>query len=146
MNINIRIYGILLADFNGCKNLLVSKEYYKGFEFLKLPGGGLEFGEGIHDCLKREFLEELNLSVEVGDLYYVNDFFQPSKFNNDQVVSIYYFVKANESDLHKFEAMEIIPHLEGGDNYFKWIPWDKLNSSLFDLPIDKVVIEKLLRQ
>ena len=146
MNFNIRIYGILLAEFNGVKNLLASKEFYKGFEFLKLPGGGLELGEGIHDCLKREFLEELNLKVEVGDLYYVNDFFQPSKFNKDQVISIYYFVNAEESGLYEILGKEKIPHVEEGANYFKWIPWEQLNTALFDLPIDKIVIEKLLQQ
>ena len=32
----------------------------------ELPGGKLEFGETHDACLKRELLEELNLSVEVG--------------------------------------------------------------------------------
>ena len=145
MKINIRIYGILLAEFNGSKNLLVSKEFYNGFEFLKFPGGGLDFGEGIRDCLKREFLEELNLNVEIADLFYVNDFYQPSKFNDDQIVSIYYFVNANKDDLKEIIRKEKIAHLDGGKNCFKWLAWSEVDESLFDLPIDKVVIEKLLK-
>jgi 8-oxo-dGTP diphosphatase len=37
------------------------------------PGGGLQFGEPIEECLKREFKEETNLSVKVGDLFHVNE-------------------------------------------------------------------------
>lgn len=37
------------------------------------PGGGLQFGEPITDCLKREFKEETNLSVKVGSLVHVNE-------------------------------------------------------------------------
>lgn len=37
------------------------------------PGGGVQFTEPIEDCLKREFKEETNLSIEVGDLIHVNE-------------------------------------------------------------------------
>lgn len=37
------------------------------------PGGGLSFGESMKDCLKREFKEETNLSVEVQKLVHVNE-------------------------------------------------------------------------
>ncbi len=37
------------------------------------PGGGLTFGEPMKDCLKREFKEETNLSVEVHELVHVNE-------------------------------------------------------------------------
>lgn len=61
---NIRVYGILLDENN---RLLVSDEFIRGNYFTKLPGGGLEFGEGTRECLKREFMEETGLEVEVGD-------------------------------------------------------------------------------
>src|SRR5215217_4020233 len=91
---NVRVYGILINEQN---ELLVSDEYIRGGYFTKFPGGGLEFGEGTRDCLKREFIEEMNLNVEVGEHIYTTDFFQLSAFNNNhQIVSIYYFVKALE--------------------------------------------------
>lgn len=34
--------------------------------FWSAPGGGLEYGETIINCLKREFEEECNLKIEVG--------------------------------------------------------------------------------
>jgi len=42
---NVRVYGILVQE----GKLLVSDEYIKGYEITKLPGGGLEFGEGSAD-------------------------------------------------------------------------------------------------
>lgn len=37
------------------------------------PGGGLEFGETMHECLKREFVEETGLKIEVNHLVHVNE-------------------------------------------------------------------------
>ena len=51
----IRVYGILV---NQEKQVLVSDEKIRGEYYTKFPGGGMEFGEGTRDCLKREFMEE----------------------------------------------------------------------------------------
>ena len=91
---NLRVYGILLGEN---KQVLVSDEFIRGAYYTKFPGGGLEFGEGTRDCLKREFREEMDLDVEVGEHLYTTDFFQMSAFNPDhQIISIYYWVKALE--------------------------------------------------
>lgn len=70
---NVRVYGILI---NEKKQVLVSDEYIRGQYYTKFCGGGLEFGEGTRDCLKREFLEEMNLNIEVTRHLYTTDFFQ----------------------------------------------------------------------
>src|SRR6476661_9175381 len=91
---NVRVYGVLK---NSANEVLVSDELIRGNYYTKFPGGGLEFGEGTRDCLKREFLEEMNLKVEVQEHLYTTDFFQMSAFNPDhQIISIYYKVKALE--------------------------------------------------
>src|SRR5436309_1679233 len=89
----IRVYGILFDDN---KRILVSDEFIRGGYFTKFPGGGLELGEGTRDCLIREFKEETGLDIIVGEHLYTTDYFQQSAFNaNDQIISIYYFVEAN---------------------------------------------------
>ena len=91
---NVRVYGILI---NEKKQVLVSDEYIRGQYYTKFCGGGLEFGEGTRDCLKREFLEEMNLNIEVTRHLYTTDFFQKSAFHpQQQIISIYYLVNALE--------------------------------------------------
>ncbi|MGD8426064.1 MAG: NUDIX domain-containing protein [Balneolaceae bacterium] len=37
------------------------------------PGGGLRYGETMKACLQREFVEETNLQVRVGDIVHINE-------------------------------------------------------------------------
>jgi ADP-ribose pyrophosphatase YjhB (NUDIX family) len=149
MKFNIRVYGILM---DSRRRVLVSDEYIRGNYFTKLPGGGLEFGEGTRDCLKREFKEETNLDVTIGDHIYTTDFFQISAFNNvDQIISIYYNVHTTEPiDLAtKTKLFDFTPdHVadpKGEAEVFRWIEWDDLNEETVSLPIDKIVI-KLVKE
>jgi len=146
MRFNIRVYGILM---DGNKRVLVSDEYIRGNFFTKFPGGGLEFGEGTRDCLKREFKEETGLDVEIGDHIYTTDFFQISAFNNkDQIISIYYLVLGDARELAtKTVAFDFLPHQisdpEGEAEIFRWIEWDQLSEDIMDLPIDKLVVRMI---
>lgn len=145
----IRVYGILM-DEN--KRVLVSDEFIRGEYFTKFPGGGMEFGEGTRDCLKREFIEETGLDVIVGNHFYTTDYFQVSAFNpNDQIVSIYYFVHSGElnklkvkTKIFEFEFNQISDP-KGQSEVFRWVDWNSLNEDTVSLPIDKIVI-KLLKQ
>ena len=131
---NLRVYGICV---NERSEVLVSHEQYKDLSFTKFPGGGLEWGEGTTDCLKREFQEEFGLQIEVGELFYLTDFFQISAFSeNDQVISIYY----------NFTFSEELNSKDWGDDKnerLQWIPLSKLSENLFMFPIDKIVANKL---
>lgn len=144
--LNIRVYGILMDER---KRVLVSDEYIRGHFFTKFPGGGLEFGEGTRDCLKREFKEETGLDVEIGDHIYTTDFFQISAFNNkDQIISIYYYVIADAGQLHtKQTAFDFFPAQisdpEGEAEVFRWIEWNDLNEEMMSLPIDKIVVKMI---
>ena len=42
--------------------------------YCALPGGHLEWGEDIKECLRREMVEELGVVPEIGRLLYVNNF------------------------------------------------------------------------
>jgi 8-oxo-dGTP diphosphatase len=144
--LNIRIYGVMM-DSN--KRVLVSDEYIRGSFFTKFPGGGLEFGEGTRDCLKREFKEETGLDVAIGEHIYTTDFFQVSAFNNnDQIISVYYFVHADAAQLEtKTIAFDFLPHQvsdpEGEAEVFRWIEWNGLTEEIMDLPIDKLVVKMI---
>ena len=58
-------------------------------DFWCTPGGGLEFGETIDDCLKREFLEETNTKISVGKFLTINEFVNPPL----HAVELFYEVK-----------------------------------------------------
>lgn len=124
---NIRVYGIWIHE----DKLLVNEELIKGQTVIKLPGGGLDFGEGIADCLKREWKEELSLDIEILSHFYTTDFFQQSAFDDSQVVSIYYNVAASE-------VPEEIVNNEANERAY-WMDVKEVTASTFTLPIDKIV-------
>lgn len=142
---NIRVYGLLINNLN---QVLVSDENIKGHYITKFPGGGLEFGEGIIDCLKREFREETNNEIEVIKHFYTTDFFQQSAYNpSHQIISIYYIVKpGNNFNLittsTPFNFNESIDEAQA----FRWISINELSEEQFSLPIDKLVSSLLKEQ
>lgn len=87
---NVRVYGILI---NQNQEILLSDEEELGKRFTKFVGGGLEFGEGLIDGLKREFLEECAMEIEVLSHFYTTHFFVESVFGGGQLISVYYLVK-----------------------------------------------------
>ncbi len=136
---NIRVYGIIINDEN---QVLLSDELRFGNAFTKFPGGGLEWGEGTKDCLKRELFEELELTCEIGDLFYVNDFAQVSAFRkNDQLFSFYFFVE--KIDTAAICISNHVPPLTEEGEKFRWVDLKDLNSASVTFPIDKIVAQKL---
>jgi len=144
---NIRVYGILI---NEQRQVLVSDELIRGSYITKFPGGGLEFGEGTRDCLRREFMEEMNLPVEVTDHLYTTDFFQLSAFNpGHQIISIYYAVKAMEditvplrTKPFDFDEAQLKVYEEKKETEtFRFINGDDFSSAHLTLPIDKIVAD-----
>ena len=147
--ITIRVYGILIDPTLG---LLVSDEFIRGDFFTKLPGGGLEFGEGTRDCLIREFKEETGLDVTVGDHIYTTDYYQPSAFRaGDQILSIYYRVNPislaplNTTAIAFDFTPEEIADKNGQAEHTRWMALNDLSEGAMSLPIDKIVINKILQ-
>lgn len=148
---NLRVYGLLI---NEQQQVLVSDELIRGSYITKFPGGGLELGEGTRDCLRREFMEEMNLPVEVGEHIYTTDFYQLSAFNpGHQIVSIYYFVSPLEeikvplrSKPFDFDEAQLkIYEATGETETFRFINWNDFSAGIVTLPIDKIVAD-LVRQ
>ncbi|WP_316807950.1 NUDIX domain-containing protein [Pedobacter agri] len=138
---NVRVYGLLI---NANQEVLVSDEEEYGFRFSKFPGGGLEFGEGLIDGLKREFMEECNAEIEVLSHFYTTDFFEKSSFNDSQVISVYYIVRelaplkvAFKTKIFDFDAEgEIL-------QAFRWVAIRDLDINEITFKTDKTVVELL---
>jgi 8-oxo-dGTP pyrophosphatase MutT (NUDIX family) len=133
---------------NEINQILVVHEQINDFKFTKFPGGGLEYGEGLLDCLIREFDEETGLDIDVIEHFYTTDFFQSSAFKpNDQLISVYYKVAA-KNDWRTVKLEDQV--LNNGNRTellkFEWIDINKLNLDLMTFPIDKFVCNKLLER
>ncbi len=145
-NFNVRVYGILIHD----NKVLVSDEHIKGMNITKLPGGGLEFGEGTIECVIREFNEELGLEIEVISHFYTTDFFVNSAFSvNNQVIGIYYLVKTKNHfnpDQAGFKistkAFDFEKKKEGAQS-LRWVNFESISENDFTLIIDKRIGEML---
>lgn len=136
---NVRVYGILVHE----DKIMYSEEEILGDWVTKFPGGGVELGEGLHEALKREFIEELNIEIEVGELFFVNDFCQPSFYKpSQQLVCVYYYVSlCNKDDIDKLYTGLDIDYLV--DYKLHWRNITNIISNEFTFPIDQAVACKL---
>jgi len=142
-NFILRVYGIIINDN---KEVLLSDEFQLGTRMTKFPGGGLEFGEGTIEGLKREIREECN-GQEIKNIkhFYTTDFFQKALFyENKQLLSIYYLAELR--DPVKFQISESpfdFPEDKNGNQSFRWVKIKRLNEDEITFPIDKFVAGKL---
>jgi 8-oxo-dGTP diphosphatase len=139
---NIRVYGFLIQK----GNVLVTDEFRLGIFMTKFPGGGLKYGEGLADCLKREFMEELQTEITIISHYYTTDFFQPSTLLpfESQLINVYYLVQADKpypfvTTEKKFDFPEVVD----GAQCFRWMEIQELVEEDFTFPVDKMIIGKL---
>lgn len=134
---NIRVYGIWIE----AGRVLVNEETIRGKKYIKFPGGGLEYGEGTHNCLHREWKEELDMEIKVLEHFYTTDFFQASAFDQSQVISIYYLIRAKAPNPYIIN--------KNPDEYTHWIRLEDITPDTFPLPIDRVVgkmiVERFLK-
>ena len=134
---NVRVYGIFIHD----NNVLVTDEIRYGKMITKFPGGGLQFGEGTIDCLRRECFEEFHQRIEVKEHFYTIDFFQRSAFNaQQQIISIYYSITVPEPEKipvtqKQFDFTEVKEEAQT----FRWIGLKELSENDFTFPIEKKV-------
>jgi 8-oxo-dGTP diphosphatase len=139
---NVRVYGLVL---NENKQLLVADEYCQQRYMTKFPGGGLEFGEGLIDGLKREFVEECGQEVEVLEHFYTTDFYVKSMFRGGgQLISVYYICRFREEPQFPTTSKPFEGMSEIDDTFtFRWIALNDLHPEDVTWPIDKKVVEML---
>lgn len=139
---NIRVYALI---FHEGKILLTDE--IRGRRMTKFPGGGLEWGEGIADCVRRECVEELGQEPVALEHFYTTDFFIASAFNSDdQLISIYYTIELPHPEKVPVagNAFDFGKH-EEGEQIFRWVDPATTTDDDFTFPIDRLVA-KMLRE
>jgi 8-oxo-dGTP pyrophosphatase MutT (NUDIX family) len=122
------------------KRLLTNKLTGIDEVYYTLPGGGQEKGETLHETLRRECLEEINIEVEIGDLLFIREYLG---WNHE--FALY------DGDSHQVEFMFAAGIQEGqipsvgskpdtGQLDIEWIPLD----SLKDIPFYPQALKPLL--
>lgn len=141
---NVRVYGLLINENN---QLLISDEQEYGMRFSKFPGGGLEYGEGLIDGLKREFMEECYFEIKIINHFYTTDFYLKSAFDDTQIISVYYLVKNIEpinlpvkTAPFDFDGLSEDGILQS----FRWLNLNQLNTNDVTFPADQKAVELLL--
>lgn len=139
---NIRVYGLVINDSGA---VLLSDEYVIDQKMTKFPGGGLQFGEGPEDCIKREAREEFGQEIEIMGHFYTTGFFQQALFFEDhQLISIYYRIQLTQPG--KLKTSEIpfdFPELVNGSQSFRWAKIKSLENEDLTFPIDRHVLKLL---
>jgi 8-oxo-dGTP diphosphatase len=139
---NIRVYGIVI--YQG--KVLLTDEFRLGMRMTKFPGGGLEFGEGTADCLRREFGEELGQEIDIMEHIYTTDYFQTTQLlaEPQQLISIYYRVGLKDyTTLNASNKAFDFKELSDGAQSFRWLELKKLNEDDLTFPIDKKMVEHI---
>jgi len=130
---NIRVYGLLLHN----NQVLISKEQYQDRSLVKFPGGGVEFGEGVIETLKREFREELQAEIIDYDIFHVTEELIPSAFDKtEQVIAIYYLVETNSKSFIDMEH----------EVYWQQLHIAELESIQFTFKQEQIVFTKLCKK
>ncbi len=145
-NFVIRVYGIILNLKN---EVLLTDEYQLGMKMTKFPGGGLQFGEGTIDCLRREFREECN-GQEIKNIrhFYTTDYFQEALFyKNHQLISIYYLADLDVPVSFSISDKPFdFKKMENGNQSFRWMDLNGASPEMVSFPVDKLVLSRLTQK
>ena len=82
----VRVAGILIED----DRVLLIEHTKNDRSYWLLPGGGVDWGESIEEAIKREFLEETNLTVEIENFLFISETLAPD--NTKHVINLYFRV------------------------------------------------------
>lgn len=146
---NVRAYFFLLRasrirDDGSCAwEVLLSDELIGGKPCTKWPGGGVEFGEGPMDCVRREAEEELGQSISVGRLMHATGDFIRSAWRPREQVLCYYYLAALDGDARFRISTASFGFLPGEQQSFRWAQLDELPPGELTFETDRSALEAL---
>ena len=126
-DVRIRVAGILIR---GNRMLLIAHKKNDEIYWL-LPGGGVDYGESLNEALIREFMEELNISVDVKDIALVSDSIDPT--GDRHVVNICFLCTFKTGDFVLGEDKRLYD--------FRFFDRDELDSVEIFPPINNDLID-----
>ncbi len=99
--LRVRACGVLVVDK---KILLVKHQGIGELNHLWIPaGGGVELGETIAETISREFKEETNLTVTVGDFVLLHEYIEVPL----HAIELFYMVQWKSGELKKGNDPEL---------------------------------------
>lgn len=116
------VLGVVKKD----NKILVSKGYDNERKeiFYRCIGGGIDFLEKSEDALKREFEEELNINIEVGNFLGISENIFKYKGKNAHELILFYDVTIKNEDYKSSYKL-----LDDDDEYEAlWIEIDKFKN------------------
>jgi len=127
-DVRIRVAGILIK---GGRLLLIAHKKNDEVYWL-LPGGGVDYGESLSEALKREFIEELNVSVEVNDVAMISDSIDPS--GDRHVVNICFLCTYSGGDFELGEEQRLYDYRFFGRDEIEAVKiFPPINNDLLDV-------------
>lgn len=87
-------------------------------EFWSVPGGGMKFGTNAKENLKREFLEETGIEINVGKFLFVHEFLEPPL----HAIELFFEVEYFAGELH----LGWDPELTKSDQILRELKWMSL--------------------
>ena len=138
---NVRVYALIIKE----EHILLSDEYVHDMKMTKFPGGGLYFGEGPADCLKREAIEEFGQEIEIIEHFYTTHFFQEALFlEGQQLISIYYLARFPEDPRFKISELPFdFQAMVNESQSFRWARISDISEDDLSFPVDKLVLKMI---
>jgi len=136
--ITIRVYALIVEN----NKILLSDEFWYDTPMTKFPGGGLEPGESIIECLYRELSEELNCKpIHIEHLLTCKDFIVSNFHIDTQVIPIYYIVKIpKETKINTSKYRFDFLKLENGSIRHRWINIEDITEDELTFEGDKIAL------
>ena len=102
-----------------CRNILVERNLGAHEKYVNFPGGGLELGESIEQCISREMIEEIGIPILDFKFLFLVENFVPFDGEYLHGIELYCEVKLGTDDFGT--------QIEGYDFY--WLAVDNLSDA-----------------